>query len=185
MIAAASLPPAGTMRPLTYAMLFGLLAATGVRISEALALRLRDVAGDGFIVGKTKFHEELVHSASCHNPEGVERLSLRRACRSPLAATPSSSRTPDRRRPTIPRPRCSGAWRARSGSVEAPVSPGRASMICDTARGPIARTVCVRPRCGLPPDRRAQHLPRPCPRYRHLLVSPGDTDPDGPDRRGR
>jgi integrase len=55
--AAASLPPAGTMRPLTYAMLFGLLAATGMRISEALALRLGDVTEDGLIVGKTKFHK--------------------------------------------------------------------------------------------------------------------------------
>lgn len=55
--AAASLPPAGTIRPLTYAMLFGLLAATGMRISEALALRLGDVTEDGLVVGKTKFHK--------------------------------------------------------------------------------------------------------------------------------
>src|SRR3982074_1303976 len=55
MPAAASLPPAGTIRPLTYAMLFGLLAATGMRISEALALRLGDVTEDGLIVVKTKF----------------------------------------------------------------------------------------------------------------------------------
>ena len=53
--ATASLPPAGTIRPLTYAMLFGLLAATGMRISEALALRLGDVTEDGLIIGKTKF----------------------------------------------------------------------------------------------------------------------------------
>jgi len=55
MAAAALLPPAGTIRPLTYTMLFGLLAATGMRISEALALRLGDVTEDGLIVGKTKF----------------------------------------------------------------------------------------------------------------------------------
>jgi integrase len=36
-------------------MLFGLLAATGMRISEALALRLGDVTEDGLIVVKTKF----------------------------------------------------------------------------------------------------------------------------------
>ena len=53
--AAASLPPAGTIRPLTYTMLFGLLAATGMRISEALALRLGDITEDGLIVTKTKF----------------------------------------------------------------------------------------------------------------------------------
>lgn len=33
----------GTTRPLLYRTLFGLLAATGLRISEALALRVRDV----------------------------------------------------------------------------------------------------------------------------------------------
>ena len=55
MAAAAALPPAGTIRPLTYAMLFGLLAATGMRISEALALRLVDVTDDGLIIAKTKF----------------------------------------------------------------------------------------------------------------------------------
>lgn len=55
MSAAASLPPAGTIRPLTYTMLFGLLAATGMRISEALALCLRDVTDDGLVVRQTKF----------------------------------------------------------------------------------------------------------------------------------
>jgi len=55
MAAAASLPPAGTIRPLTYATLFGLLAATGMRISEALALRLADVTDDGLVIDRTKF----------------------------------------------------------------------------------------------------------------------------------
>jgi integrase len=55
MAAAASLSPVGTLRPLTYSTLFGLLAATGMRISEALALRLGDVTEDGLIITKTKF----------------------------------------------------------------------------------------------------------------------------------
>jgi len=55
MAAAASLPPAGTIRPLTYAMLFGLLAATGMGISEAFVLCLGDITEDGLIVAKTKF----------------------------------------------------------------------------------------------------------------------------------
>jgi integrase len=57
MAAAAALPPAETIRPLAYALLFGLIAATGMRISEALALRLGDITEDGLIVGKTKFHK--------------------------------------------------------------------------------------------------------------------------------
>ena len=55
MEAAASLGPIGTIRPLAYVSLFGLLAATGMRISEALALRLTDVAEDGLIINRTKF----------------------------------------------------------------------------------------------------------------------------------
>ncbi|MER8672339.1 tyrosine-type recombinase/integrase [Mesorhizobium sp. M1156] len=55
MAAAVSLGPAGTLRPLTYFTLFGLLAATGMRISEALALRLGDVTEDGLIINNTKF----------------------------------------------------------------------------------------------------------------------------------
>lgn len=53
--AAGALPPAGTIRPLTFATLFGLLAATGMRISEALALRLSDITDDGLLIEKTKF----------------------------------------------------------------------------------------------------------------------------------
>jgi integrase len=57
MRAAAQLQPAGSIRPLMYATLFGLLAATGMRISEALALRLNDVTTDGLIIRQTKFQK--------------------------------------------------------------------------------------------------------------------------------
>jgi len=53
--AAHALPPVGTIRPRTFATLFGLLAATGMRISEALALSLPDITNDGLLVEKTKF----------------------------------------------------------------------------------------------------------------------------------
>ncbi len=55
MNAAVALLPVGTIRPVTFATLFGLLAATGMRISEALALRLSDVTDDGLIIERTKF----------------------------------------------------------------------------------------------------------------------------------
>lgn len=35
--------PPGTLRPLIYKTLFGLIAATGLRISEALKLRVADI----------------------------------------------------------------------------------------------------------------------------------------------
>ena len=53
--AALSLPPKGTIRPHTYYHLFGLLAATGLRISEALALQRNDLTDDGLIVRRGKF----------------------------------------------------------------------------------------------------------------------------------
>jgi integrase len=53
--AAHSLGPDGSIRPITYATLFGLIAATGMRVSEALAIRLPDVTNDGLIIAQTKF----------------------------------------------------------------------------------------------------------------------------------
>jgi site-specific recombinase XerD len=44
--AAAQLPPANSLRPLTYRTLLGLLYSTGIRIGEAFALNLEDLHGD-------------------------------------------------------------------------------------------------------------------------------------------
>ncbi len=53
------LTPTGSLRPLTYSTLFGLLYSTGLRISEALALRLADVDFDAtmILVRESKFHK--------------------------------------------------------------------------------------------------------------------------------
>ena len=55
--ATSHLRPKGSLRPLTYYTLFGLLAATGLRIAEARHLVLDDITADGLIVRKTKFHK--------------------------------------------------------------------------------------------------------------------------------
>lgn len=55
--ATADLRPKGSLRPLTYYTLFGLLAATGMRISEAMHLMIDDVTGDGLIIRQTKFRK--------------------------------------------------------------------------------------------------------------------------------
>jgi integrase/recombinase XerD len=57
---ARDLPPVGQQPPLVYSTLFGLLASTGLRISEALALRLEDVTTDGLIVRHAKFGKSRV-----------------------------------------------------------------------------------------------------------------------------
>ncbi len=53
--AALSMGPAGTIAPLTWHYLFGLIAATGLRIGEALALTMDDITADGLVIRDTKF----------------------------------------------------------------------------------------------------------------------------------
>ena len=53
--AALSRGPAGTIAPLTWHYMFGLMASTGLRIGEALALTLEDVTDDGLVIRDTKF----------------------------------------------------------------------------------------------------------------------------------
>lgn len=53
--AAQRLGPDGSIRSLTYVTMFGLIAATGMRVSEAIAIRLPDLTDDGLIIAQTKF----------------------------------------------------------------------------------------------------------------------------------
>jgi integrase len=55
--ATARLRPRASLRPLTYYTFFGLLAATGLRVSEALHLRLDDCTPDGLLIRQTKFRK--------------------------------------------------------------------------------------------------------------------------------
>jgi len=55
MDAAARLGPDGSFRPLMYRTLIGLLASTGLRISEALGLCFTDFTADGLLIRETKF----------------------------------------------------------------------------------------------------------------------------------
>jgi len=55
MAEALNVPGQTPISPLTYHHLFGLLAATGLRISEALSLRCDDLAHDGLMVRSGKF----------------------------------------------------------------------------------------------------------------------------------
>jgi integrase len=55
--AASRLAPTWPLRPQVFTTLFGLLASTGLRVSEALALRFGDVTSDGLMIRKTKFNK--------------------------------------------------------------------------------------------------------------------------------
>jgi integrase len=54
---AGALERPGSIRPIMYATLLGLIAATGMRIAEALALQLDDVTADGLAIRETKCHK--------------------------------------------------------------------------------------------------------------------------------
>ena len=57
MDAALSLGPAGSITPHTFHYLFGLMASTGLRRSEAVSLRLSDITPDGLVIRETKFRK--------------------------------------------------------------------------------------------------------------------------------
>ncbi len=57
MLAASRLTPRGTLRPQTYVTLIGLLASSGMRVSEALGLRVGDITSEGLLIRKTKFQK--------------------------------------------------------------------------------------------------------------------------------
>ena len=56
-LAATRLPSFDSLLPKTYATLISLLAATGLRVSEALRLRVSDITADGLLIRKTKFQK--------------------------------------------------------------------------------------------------------------------------------
>lgn len=57
MQAALSLPPIASLTPHTYHYLIGLLATTGLRVSEAVALLETDLTIDGLVIHETKFRK--------------------------------------------------------------------------------------------------------------------------------
>jgi len=66
-VTAAKLPPDGSLRPLTFTTMFGLMAVAGLRRKEVIELRLSDVTEDGLHIRQTKFRKSRflpLHSSS-------------------------------------------------------------------------------------------------------------------------
>ena len=82
--AAATLEPAGSIRPIMYNTLFGLIAATGMRIAEALALRQGDVTADGLVIRETKFQKSRLLPLHATARQALDRYLAAR--REPVAA---------------------------------------------------------------------------------------------------
>jgi integrase len=72
------LPPAGSIRPVTYSTLIALLAATGLRIGEALRLCLEDLGPDGLVIRETKFRKSRLVPLHETARAGLERYLERR-----------------------------------------------------------------------------------------------------------
>jgi len=72
LIAASQLRPENSIRPVTYATLFALLAATGLRISEALALNLKSITEDGLMILATKFRKDRLVPLHPSTRKGIE-----------------------------------------------------------------------------------------------------------------
>jgi integrase len=78
LVRASKLPPAGSIRPWTFTTLLSLLAVTGMRISEALNLRLNDITDDGLIVRETKFRKSRLLPLHPTATSGLKRYLDRR-----------------------------------------------------------------------------------------------------------
>jgi integrase/recombinase XerD len=70
------LGPAGALRSRTYAALLSLLVATGLRISEALALRFADITPDGLLIRETKFRKTRLVPLHDTAVAGLERYAV-------------------------------------------------------------------------------------------------------------
>lgn len=79
LIVAASRSGYRTLRRETYSTLFALLASTGLRVSEAIHLRLDDITPDGLIVRCSKFRKSRLIFLHDTVRAGLERYQQRRA----------------------------------------------------------------------------------------------------------
>lgn len=70
--------PRGALLPQTYATLIALLSATGLRISEALALRFADVTPEGLLIRQSKFQKTRLVPLHQTATEGLRKYLARR-----------------------------------------------------------------------------------------------------------
>lgn len=78
LVRTSKLAPLNSIRPWSYCTLFSLLAVTGLRISEALNLRLKDVTPDGLLIHETKFRKSRLVPLHPTTERGLERYLDRR-----------------------------------------------------------------------------------------------------------
>jgi integrase len=99
MDAALTLPPLASLTPYTYHYLIGLIATTGLRVSEAVELLVTDVTADGLRIRESKFRKSRLVpiDASTRKALGEYQLLRRRiGGRDPHCFVLSTGEPPDR-----------------------------------------------------------------------------------------
>ena len=84
LVHAASLAGYRTLRRETYSTLFALLACTGLRVSEAIRLRLGDITPDGLVIRCSKFRKSRLVPLHETAQAGLERYLERRRLYAPF-----------------------------------------------------------------------------------------------------
>ncbi len=97
--AATQLGHPDSLRCYTYSTLFGLLACTGLRISEAIRLRFEDITPDGLMIRSSKFRKSRLVPLQESTQLAVERY-LQRRC--PYAPFDDHLFVSTARRPLLP-----------------------------------------------------------------------------------
>ncbi len=85
MTEALSLPPTGSLTPLTFHFIIGLIACTGLRRSEATRLLLSDLGPDGLLLRNTKTRKDRLvplHESTCRALDDYLVVRLRQGGRS-------------------------------------------------------------------------------------------------------
>lgn len=138
LVAAGELKPDG-LRPLTYATLFGLLAATGLRLSEALRLERKDLSLEqpSLTVRETKFKKSRlvpIHYSTAKALAVYQKATLamlRQPGVDTVFLTPEGRPLPKRTIHNIfARIRCRLGWIARGGHAQPRIHDLRHTFIC-------------------------------------------------------
>jgi integrase/recombinase XerD len=111
-----------TLRRDTYSTLFALLASTGLRVSEAIHLRLEDLTPDGLVIRCSKFRKSRLVPLHETARAGLERYLQRRL---PYAPTESHVFVSIRRKPLLLHD-VEVAFRTTARAIGLPDSPRRA-----------------------------------------------------------
>ena len=136
--AARKLPSRNGLRPATYEAMFGLIAATGLRISEALHLQCGDVDADQAVltVRKTKFRKSRhvpLHPTVVTALQGYMKVRTRYAAATDAALFQSSSGKPLQSRMVhhvFQQLRVGLGWKARGGHDAPRIHDLRHTFIC-------------------------------------------------------